>query len=135
MALGGLMIWAGWQQATLLATVLLVFGIGIVLFAAVGLLFFPRSFRELSAVRQWQAWSHPGVVWISGNPHPSICSPDDRLDLGLPDEQPPWCVYFRSRPGAAVFPDGDPARRQEIRERLRERLRALPRGLQEEDPQ
>ncbi len=49
MAMGALMIWAGWRQTSLLATVLLVFGIGVVLFAAVGLLLFPGGFRSLSA--------------------------------------------------------------------------------------
>lgn len=47
--LGGLMIFAGWSQDSLLATVVLVFGIGTVLFAAVGLLVVPKG---LSNVRQ-----------------------------------------------------------------------------------
>ena len=90
------------------------------------------SFRELSAVGQWLLWLHPSPTWISGNPHPTICHSDQRLELGLPDSVPPWCAYFRSFRWAHLEHDPDaPDRREEVRERLRERLRALPRGIQQ----
>ncbi|MEM6706679.1 MAG: hypothetical protein AAF690_28485 [Acidobacteriota bacterium] len=49
-ALGALMILAGWHQDSLHATIVLVFGVGTALFAAVGLLIVPDGLREATQV-------------------------------------------------------------------------------------